>query len=49
MCWEACILCEQCENFKNGCSGQVGTFYKELCPFFTEDPEVLPWATLKKR
>ncbi|WP_418790285.1 hypothetical protein [Phosphitispora sp. TUW77] len=32
MCEEACINCEQCDDFKNGCQGQIGSFFDELCP-----------------
>ena len=32
MCYEVCLSCEQCEYFKNGCSGQTGTYDKDLCP-----------------
>ncbi len=35
MCDEACLICEQCEKFKDGCPGQIGTFDKELCPSLT--------------
>ncbi len=32
MCEEACLICEQCDKFKNGCQGQIGTFDCDLCP-----------------
>lgn len=32
MCEEACLICEQCEKFKDGCPGQTGTFDCDLCP-----------------
>ena len=41
MCEEACINCEQCEEFKNGCQGQTGTFCDELCPTTLIDGETM--------
>ncbi len=32
MCEEACLICEQCDEYKNGCQGQTGTFDCALCP-----------------
>lgn len=32
VCEEACLVCEQCDKFKDGCQGQVGTFDKSMCP-----------------
>ncbi|MBU7007102.1 hypothetical protein [Phosphitispora fastidiosa] len=32
MCEEACINCQQCEEYKNGCHGQIGSFNDEMCP-----------------
>ena len=32
MCEEACLICEQCDDYKNGCQGQIGTFDDDFCP-----------------
>jgi len=32
LCEEACLICEQCEKFKDGCPGQTGSFDRALCP-----------------
>lgn len=35
MCEEFCLICEQCDKFKNGCQGQRGTFFLNLCSSLT--------------
>lgn len=32
MCEEFCLVCEQCDKFRNGCQGQRGSFFFNLCP-----------------
>ena len=41
MCEEAYLICEQCENFKNGCQGQTGTFDNIRCPSVIIDDHAL--------
>lgn len=41
MCEETCLICEQCDCFKNGCQGQRGSFNNEFCPSGIIGPEVI--------
>lgn len=41
MCEEACLICEQCDDYKNGCQGQIGTFDNEFCPSAIIDDKVI--------
>lgn len=34
MCEHTCLICEQCDDFRNGCLGQTGTFDNVFCPSY---------------
>ncbi len=41
MCEETCLICEQCDDYKNGCQGQTGTFDNTFCPSIIIEEQII--------